>query len=147
MKPEDFADLHARAMRVPGPWSADDFDELLSGAGVFSVVPSQLLRAEEGVGGFALGRVVLDEAELLTLAVDPDFRRQGIGSACLDAFEAEAVRRGATVLHLEVAETNAPAIALYLSRGWERSGRRKAYYASPGGRTDAILMTKRLPGS
>jgi ribosomal-protein-alanine N-acetyltransferase len=48
------------------------------------------------------------------------------------------------MLHLEVAETNVPAIALYHSAGWQRSGVRKAYYATPEGRIDAILMTKRL---
>ena len=157
---ERLAELHARTMTVP--WTVGDFEELLSGKGVFVVssslpkfacesargaAPLSPIATPEGAQpliGLAMGSVVLEEAELLTLAVDPDVRRQGIGRACLEAFEAEAARRGAAVLHLEVAETNVPAIALYLSAGWERSGQRKAYYATPDGRVDAVLMTKRL---
>ncbi len=136
MTPAEMAAIHASAMTVPAPWSVRDFETLAAGRNVFIASPS--------ASGFALGRVVVDEAELLTLAVDPDAQRQGIGRACLTAFETEAIARGANHLHLEVAATNAPALSLYRSAGWHEAGRRKAYYKGPDARIDAILMTKQL---
>lgn len=142
MTPEDMAATHARAMTSTSPWSADDFRQLLSPPGTFLVTqsPSQ----SQSTAAFALGRIIFDEAELLTLAVDPDFQRQGLGRACLAAFEAEAISRGAQHLHLEVAATNVAAISLYSASGWQKAGQRKAYYKSDTGRIDAILMSKRL---
>ncbi len=141
-------------MTVPTPWNAEEFGGLLETPGMFLVpAPLSAPKYPGGLGaepppvhppGFALGRVVLDEAELLTIAVDPDQQGQGLGRACLKAFEAEAARRGARDLHLEVAETNAPARALYRAAGWQETGCRKAYYKAGEARIDAILMTKRL---
>ncbi len=156
------AEIHARAMTVPAPWTSDDFKELLCGKGVFLVsstlpkyagesargaAPLSLTatpKAAQNLVGFALGRVILDEAELLTLAIDPACQRKGLGSECLAAFEAEAARRGAVHLHLEVADANSPARALYRSAGWRDTGRRKGYYRTPDARIDAILMSKPL---
>lgn len=135
MTPETLAALHARAMEVPGPWSAKDFADLLAQKGTF-LIP--MLHA------FALGRVTVDEAELLTLATDPAHRRQGLARACLSAFETEAAKRGAAIGFLEVAAANTPALDLYESASWVRIGRRKDYYKAPEGRIDAVLMSKRL---
>lgn len=87
--------------------------------------------------GFLLGRVIADEAELLTLAVDPDARRQGIGRALTSEFAAEAARHGARLAFLEVAADNRAAIALYQAQGWQEAGRRPGYYG-PG--TDALTL-------
>ncbi len=162
MTPEDLASLHASAMTVPAPWSVDDFRALLEQKGTFLIpspapeYPGESARratplshgatpeAAQPLAGFALGRVTIDEAELLTLATHPDHRRRSVGRACLSGFEAEAAKRGAATLHLEVAETNAPAIALYRSAGWTETGRRKAYYKGAEARIDAILMTKQF---
>lgn len=140
-------------MDVPGPWSACEFSDLLARPGVFLAKPPPEVRALRGKGpdeasvrfhGFALGRVAADEAELLTIAVDPGHRRQGIGSTCCAAFEAEAKSRGAERAFLEVAATNEPALRLYLASGWISHGCRDAYYRTPTGRADAILMSKSL---
>ena len=94
---------------------------------------------------FALGRAVDDEAELLTLATDPEHRRNGYGAACLNAFEAQALIRGATRAFLEVDSENNAALRLYEKAGYQTSARRKDYYTLPGGRrTDAIIMVKPL---
>lgn len=130
------AALHARGMVVPLPWKASDFEELLGSPFVFVVGDER---------AFAMGRVIADEAELLTIVTDPDVRREGLGRDRLAAFEAEAAARGAVTAFLEVAESNLGAQALYTSAGWEVTGRRKAYYAtSEGSRVDAILMAKPL---
>lgn len=136
MSPSELAAIHALAMSVPATWTAVDFRELLLTDGSFVV-------SKDGAG-FALGRVILDEAELLTLAVKPEAQRHGIGRSCLSSFEKEAAQRGAVLFHLEVAETNTPALGLYRTAGWQEVGRRKAYYKGDAARIDAILMTKRL---
>ncbi|MBS7791055.1 GNAT family N-acetyltransferase [Roseococcus sp. SDR] len=82
-------------------------------------------------GGFILARRVLDEAEILTLAVHPDHRRQGLGEALVETAAVVTAAAGARVMFLEVAEDNAPAMALYAKAGFERAGRRRDYYA-PG---------------
>ena len=85
-----------------------------------------------------------DEAELLTLAVEPSARRQGLGRALVDEFDAVARLRGAARGFLEVASDNAAAQALYAGAGWERTGRRRDYY---GAGIDALTMGKSLERS
>jgi ribosomal-protein-alanine N-acetyltransferase len=136
MTPAALAALHARCFETPRPWSAAEFAALLGQPGVL---------LETAAAGFALGRVASDEAELLTLAVDPTRRRGGHGRALLAAFEAAARARGAARVFLEVAETNAPARALYAAAGYAEAGRRRGYYRAPGGAAaDAIVLARRL---
>jgi ribosomal-protein-alanine N-acetyltransferase len=82
--------------------------------------------------GFALSRAIMDEAELLLIAVDPDHRRGGVGRALLRGVIAECRMRGVRQLHLEVRANN-PAIALYTAHGFERIGIRRDYYRSRSG--------------
>ena len=92
-----------------------------------------------------LGRVIADEAELLTMAVHPDARRQRIGQFLLNSYEAEAQKRGAKVSFLEVADNNAAAITLYTRQNYVQTGRRPLYYKSPTGeRIDALIMSRQL---
>lgn len=131
------AALHEAAF-PGGGWSAQGIDDLATAAGGFLLVEED---------GFALGRAVAGEAELLMLAVHPDARRRGVGRRLLAAFAAEAAARGASELHLEVGETNAAARALYAAEGWSESGRRRGYYRDRlGNREDAILMRRMLIG-
>jgi ribosomal protein S18 acetylase RimI-like enzyme len=78
-----------------------------------------------------------DEAEILNLAVDPAWRRRGVGSALLTA----VAERAQGVIFLEVAESNAPAIALYGKHGWIDAGFRPGYYNH--GTVNAVVMKKR----
>ena len=71
----------------------------------------------------------------------PDHRGQGHGAAVLTGFLTEAARRGAAVIHLEVAETNAAARALYARLGFEAVGRRRRYYADGA---DALVLAVSL---
>lgn len=137
MTPEALADLHARAFDdTPPPWSARDFAGLVS-------EPSTVLVT--GPSGFALGRVLGPDAELLTLAVAPETRRQRHGTALVAAFEAAARARGAQMVFLEVAEHNAAARTLYGRCGYGSVGRRRGYYARAGGpAVDALVLVRSL---
>lgn len=133
----DLAALHKASFETPRPWSCEDFAGLLSAPGVFLVT-------EDGPS-FALGRVVLDEVELLTIAVPPNARRQGLGRKVLVAFEDRARALGAAHAFLEVSAVNPVAIALYQSQGWVQAGRRTNYYRTPDGtHVDALILTKAL---
>ncbi len=136
MTPESLATLHASAFADHARgWSADEFAQLLCSDTVFVVGDAN---------AFAMGRVVLDEAELLTLARAPAVRGQGFGNNILLAFEHAASRRGARRFFLEVAADNAPALRLYTGAQYTEIARRKGYYTRPDGqRVDAIILEKR----
>jgi ribosomal-protein-alanine N-acetyltransferase len=135
MSPEALARLHAAAYDRDRPWTAEEFASLLA-------LPGTVLLGDGRA--FLLGRVVLDEAEVLTLATDPGHRRQGLAAALLSAFEAGARDRGAVHAFLEVAEDNLPARALYEGRGYAEVGRRRAYYARPDGAVAALVLARPL---
>lgn len=136
MNPDTLARIHARAMVVPPPWSQQTLQGFLSAHGSVLAVSD---------AGFALGRVTVDEAELLTLAVDPEAQRLGQGRACLDGFEFKAYAMGARRVFLEVADTNDAARALYTAAGYQEDGIRRDYYARRGEEPiDAVVMSKTL---
>lgn len=137
MSPADMAALHAVGFAHARPWSRTEFAELLAHPGCF---------VTGSVDCFALVRVVLDEAELLTIATHPTRLRQGLARACMAGWQTTAHVRGATRAFLEVAADNAPAIALYLSGGFETCGTRAGYYRRKDARTvDALVMARTLP--
>lgn len=136
MTPDGLAQLHAACFTTPRPWSA---------AEIAGLVASPLVFVLGDPRGFVMGRVIADEAELLTLAVAPGARRQGRGAALLAGFEAAARDRGAATAFLEVAADNAAARALYLGAGWIPAGKRRGYYRTPEGLgVDAEILSKVL---
>ena len=94
---------------------------------------------------FVLFRRVNDEAEILTLAVHPAFRRKGLGQRILVYVLDHLRGQGVQDLYLEVRQGNEAARRLYLKMGFEVRGNRKGYYALEGGeREDACVMHCRL---
>jgi ribosomal-protein-alanine N-acetyltransferase len=81
-----------------------------------------------------------DEAWVQNIAVRRDRQRDGIGRALLEALLAEAARRGATVVLLEVAVDNGPAQRLYDAYGFSIVGVRRGYYQPSN--TDALVMRR-----
>lgn len=124
------------------PWDAADFAALMAD----DAVVAHGLRLGPSLAGFALSRLVLDEAEILTLAVAAAERGGGLGRALLEAHLADLFAAGAREVHLEVAETNAPARALYASAGFSALGSRPAYYPAPAGAPGpALRLALALP--
>ena len=102
-----------------------------------------LVAEEDGrVVGYVGSQSVLDGADVMNLAVSPEFRRQGIGEALVKALVAHLQQKGIIALMLEVRVSNTPAIALYQSLGFVQVGRRPRYYHNP--REDALIMRKEL---
>jgi ribosomal-protein-alanine N-acetyltransferase len=133
------ASLHARAF--PKPWSAAEIAKLMENQAVFAFVHGNGAEAQ----GFVMGWTAAGDAEVLTVAVVPEARRKGFGAALVTAAGVAALVRGAKSIHLEVAEDNTAARALYAKLGYEEAGRRHAYYAGEGGSIDAIVMRRDLP--
>lgn len=100
---------------------------------------------EDGqVVGFALGRAILRDAELLLLAVKRDGQGRGVGRLLLNRFIAIAAARGAEHLHLEVRDGN-HAIKLYARAGFTQVGRRSRYYTGRDGQIyDALTLAKSI---
>ncbi len=122
-------------------WTAAQCAGLLPMPGVWL----SLARDERGIAGFALGRIIADEAELLLLAVRRPAQGRGIGRMLLDRFATIARRRGAALLHLEVREGN-QAINLYQRAGFALVGRRKSYYSGTDGLAyDALTLARTEP--
>ncbi|MGP8026009.1 MAG: GNAT family N-acetyltransferase [Acidocella sp.] len=120
------AALHAEAF-PRDPWDAASFATLFGMPGVIGLIDER--------GGFLLLRIVLDEAEILTIGVTAP--RQGIGQALMREGLSLAAANGVREMHLEVAATNAPARALYGKLGFVQVGLRKAYYPDGG---DALTL-------
>jgi len=132
------AALHRQAFEPLGerPWTRRDMAELLASPGVSGL----LLEVEGRENGFALWRTAADEAELLTIAVQADRRRHGIGRRLVDAVVEQARHGGAQSLYLEVGADNAPARSLYSQAGFVEVGRRPDYYRRHTGFADALVL-------
>jgi ribosomal-protein-alanine N-acetyltransferase len=133
------AEIHAEAF--DRPWTAAALEALLAESGCAALQ----VEDGDGVGGFILLRVVVDEAEILTLAVAPSRRRRGFGRALVDAAVTAGQKRGAEAVWLEVAEDNSVARRLYEAAEFDEAGRRKGYYPrKDGAAADAILLRRIL---
>jgi ribosomal-protein-alanine N-acetyltransferase len=139
--PDDAAALEPLERRCfTDPWSQAGLREMLSSPQVIAWV------AEHGgaVAGYAFARWVLNTGEILNLAVAPEQRRKGLARHLLDAVLDGLLARGVAEVYLEVRVSNQAAQALYLSRGFQVAGMRRAYYRKPT--EDALLLRLQLPG-
>jgi ribosomal-protein-alanine N-acetyltransferase len=137
---ETLARLHAASFA--DAWTRRAIADLLAAPWTFGFVTP----ADAEIQGFVLARAAAGEAEILTIAVHPDARRQGFARRLMEATAAEAARRGAGTLLLEVAVDRAPALGLYGALGFAGAGQRKAYYARAGGpAADALILKRDLP--
>ena len=121
------ANLHQKCFPNK-PWSADDFRDLKNSG-------CEIIMSENG---FIVYRIAVDEAEIITIGVNPEMRRQGIASAMIGIIEKTLLNQGIKKIFLEVATTNTPAQKLYENMGFKVVGLRPKYYDG----VDAILMSK-----
>jgi len=140
-KAEDCARLHGASFAHP--WSAEEVASLIASA---STIAAAALDPTSGqLRGFVLARLAADEAEILTIAVDPTVRGKGVGRALLAEILRQAASAGARTMFLEVDQDNAAALALYRRLGFIKVGERTGYYRRKDGqRAAAIVMLKAL---
>ncbi len=123
------AAIHALAFPLAEAWSRDVFSLQLDLPNVIGLIVDD--------SAFILLRVADREAEILTLAVVPSARRQGVAAGMLK----EAIQRlgqaGAVVVFLEVSVKNTAALALYAANGFKQVGRRSRYYSDG---SDALVL-------
>ncbi|WP_455480937.1 ribosomal protein S18-alanine N-acetyltransferase [Bartonella sp. B12(2025)] len=122
-------------------WEKQAFDNFLQDQSVFGYKAS-LIGQPDQILGFCLCRLILDEAEIITIAVHPHFRRQGIGSLLIDSTLRHLHHEHTIKLFLEVEETNLSALNLYHRFEFQKISKRLAYYQSKNSRGDAIIMQK-----
>lgn len=119
-------------------WSDGEFQNLINDEKVISLIARDMSKQPSKPIGFMLIRWVLDEAEILTIAVSKEAQRSGVGFALID----EGLRRlhamRIAALFLEVEEGNQPALKLYRKMGFKKVGRRDNYY----GKTEPVLGEK-----
>ncbi|MGB0893886.1 MAG: ribosomal protein S18-alanine N-acetyltransferase [Parashewanella sp.] len=94
--------------------------------------------------GFAIVQQVVDEATLMDICVSPILQGQGVGKQLLIKVIEQARQRQASVIMLEVRESNVGAIKLYQQQGFIETCRRSDYYPTVQGREDAIMMELRF---
>ena len=120
------------------PWSENSVrSELMNPLSLWLV-------AQDGgkVVGYVGSQSVAPEADVMNLAVAPEWRNKGIGRALMTALIAQLHSRGITALFLEVRVGNTPAQNLYRSLGFVEAGRRPKYYVNPT--EDALILRKEL---
>ena len=96
------------------------------------------------IAGYVIAFSIDSDAEILNLAVAPQYRGKGLAGQMLDAAVIELVDRGVVNAYLEVRESNAAARALYSKRGFTEIGRRRAYYRRP---VEDALVLRRVIGT
>lgn len=121
-------------------WQMSDFRAVLASEPAIFLVAIDSASLE--TQGYVIAITVLDESEILNIAVHPDARGHGVGAFLLDASLKEVASKGATATFLEVRESNDVARKLYASRGFEVLSRRKRYYKSPV--EDALILRRAL---
>lgn len=121
---------------ISPPWTREGFFTfLLKDENMFFVVE------EKGqILGYCSMQTVLDEGDILNVAVTRDRQKEGIGYFLVDSMLMLAAARGIHIVHLEVRESNSSARRLYQRLGFKEDGFRKNYYTEPV--ENAVLMTK-----
>ena len=137
MKPEDvpaIAELEKQCFSAP--WSENMIISSLENR-----LSCWLVAEIEGaIAGYVGSEAVLDSADMMNIAVHPDYRRQGIAWELVERLVTALRENDVTCLTLEVRASNAPAQALYEALAFQQVGRRPNYYRNP--KEDALILRK-----
>jgi ribosomal-protein-alanine N-acetyltransferase len=132
------ATLHAKSFYRG--WPRQDIEAYLLDSDTPTLVACD---ARRRIAGFAMLRILGDDVELMTIAVDRKFQGKGVGEALLKACFADLMMTPARRMVLEVAADNPAANRLYGKLGFMKIGERKGYYARPDGQPATALVMAR----
>jgi ribosomal-protein-alanine N-acetyltransferase len=121
------------------PWSLGIFRDCLL-AGYYCLV----LDVDGRVSGYTIMSIAASEAHVLNLCVHPDVQHLGYGRRLLTALLKKARDARVEKVFLEVRPSNAVALSLYHSVGFEEVGVRPGYYQARQGREDAVILAATL---
>ncbi len=144
MRPDDVEavmEIELRAYEFP--WSAGNFHDCLR-SGYYCCVYRMGTHLNASPIGYAVMSVIAGEAQILNICIDPEMQGQGLGRRLLQHLIAEAGRREADTMFLEVRASNQAAFALYDSVGFNEIGQRRGYYPAQGGREDALVLARNI---
>lgn len=120
------------------PWSVNAFEYELTNPLSLWLVAVEYNR----VVGYIGSQTVLDESDIMNVAVLPEYRRKGVGHHLVTSLSDHLTQHNVKSLSLEVRISNSPAISLYKKLGFEQVGLRPNYYRHP--KEDALIMRKEL---
>ncbi|HVX74525.1 MAG TPA: ribosomal protein S18-alanine N-acetyltransferase [Bradyrhizobium sp.] len=122
-------------------WGEGEFEAMLSERNTLV----HRLKLGRKIIGFAVSRIGADEAEILSVAIEPDHRGRGLSRNLLLTHLGHLAGRGVRTVFLEVEENNQPARKLYERAGFTAIGRRERYYQQADGeQLNALLMRRDL---
>ena len=134
------ASLHARSFYRG--WPRQDIEAYLLDRDTPTLVACD---ARRNIAGFAMLRILGDDVELMTIAVDRKYQGKGVGEALLKACFEDLMMTPARRMILEVAADNPSALRLYQKLGFDKINERKGYYARPDGQpATALVMARNL---
>lgn len=135
------ADIHATIFARP--WTDGEIAELIASQNVFGLAAHARSPRGATLTGFVIARAAADEAEILTIAVSPDWQGYGIGRRLMDRLLAHAHRERIASVFLEVDEANDPARGLYRKLGFAVVGERPDYYRDQNERRSRAVVMRR----
>ncbi|MBE6047019.1 MAG: ribosomal-protein-alanine N-acetyltransferase [Clostridium sp.] len=129
--------LEISTLSLKESWSLDSFAKELTNPLAKYIVA----KTKDKIIGFAGIWIIVDEGHVTNIAVHPDYRKNGVGSALVNSLIENSKEWGCSALTLEVRASNIPAQSLYKKYGFKQEGIRKNYYND--NKEDAIIMWKR----
>ncbi|MGL4634354.1 MAG: GNAT family N-acetyltransferase [Beijerinckiaceae bacterium] len=146
LRPAMMADARAisevHAGSFDRPWGLMEFERLISEENILAHVAIAETAGSQAQG-FVLSRIAADEAEILSIAVAPARRGEGLSGKLLSAHRDMLALARVKTLFLEVEEGNKPALALYARQGFAEVARRDAYYRKADGSAATALVMRR----
>lgn len=140
------SDIHARTFARP--WTDGEIATLVEQTSVVGFAAHEPAERGGAMIGFVLARRAADEAEILTIAVRPDWQGHGVGRRLMDTVLADAHRERVRSVFLEVDESNAAACALYRRLGFSVVADRPDYYRDPAANAGrALIMRRNAPAN
>lgn len=130
----DFYRLAEEAFAYGSPWTEEQYEQTVARSDLTFFIAE----IEEQPVGYVGGKIILDEAEVYSIAVEPAFQNQRVASQLIEAYKTHCRANGVKILFLEVRESNLTARNFYVAHQFKEISRRKGYYSDP--EEDAIIM-------